>query len=99
MDDSHHPNYQESFSVTSHGKDIPEARFNAWTALDVAKGTDPTHCWKLAAMQHGIEAKQNDEGELEPRVVCNATWIYDPNADGGKAVEEFAPEPTDPISV
>jgi hypothetical protein len=98
MDDNFAPNFQEMFAVIVNGKDIAEARFNAYTALEKAIGILSQHHWKLAQMQHALEFGENAEGETITRIVCNAMWVYDPNSEGGKPVEEFEPNNDSPTS-
>lgn len=75
--------FQEIFHCQVKGEDIAEARFNAWTALDMAIGDKiPRHHWKLSQMQHELQVGEDEEGKPIAFVACEAVWIYDPESDG-----------------
>jgi hypothetical protein len=82
--DTHINNYQETFTTIVQGKDIPECRFNAWQALDHSIGILPREGWKLAQAYHTLDPQSG-------QVLCTATFLFDPNADGGIGAEEIEP--------
>ena len=94
-------NFKEIFHCQVKGADIADARFNAWTALDKARGIIPRELWKLSQMSHDFQIGEDEDKNPVVFIVCEAIWAYDPDgdSDGGKHADLLGSDTLDPDGI